>query len=265
MYPIVNIFGRSFTTYAILAILALLLCGVVFCYFIRKAGKDDNDAIIFLLVVSVGVLIGGHLLYGVTNISRFGELFSATDGKSFLSAFGEIFGGSVFYGGLIVGGLFGIACIKIMKLDLSLYADLSAIIAPLFHGIARIGCFLGGCCYGIESEFGFVAHGNTLVHEINGVSRFPVQLLESMCNLLICAFVLALYLKGKQKGRLIFIYLLIYAIVRFLDEFLRGDLLRGFVFGLSTSQFISIFIGLFAIVGLVLNAIKSKRQKQTGI
>ena len=265
MYPIVNIFGRSFTTYAILAIFALLLCGIVFCHFIKKAGKDDNDAIVFLLVVAVGILVGGHLLYGITNISRFGELLNAPDIKSFLSVFGAIFGGSVFYGGLIGGGLFGLACIKIIKLDLSLYADLSAIIAPLFHGIARIGCFLGGCCYGIESEIGFVAYGNPLVHEINGVRRFPVQLLESMCNFLIFALVLALYLKGKQKGRLMLIYLLVYSAVRFFDEFLRGDLLRGFIFGLSTSQFISIFIGLFAAIGLALNIVSRRRNRHTEV
>jgi phosphatidylglycerol:prolipoprotein diacylglycerol transferase len=35
--------------------------------------------------------------------------------------------------------------------------------------------------------------------------------------------------------------------VRFFDEFLRGDEIRGFIFGLSTSQFISIFVEIFAL------------------
>ena len=65
MFPIVTIFGRVFTTYALIAIIALLLCGFVFCRFIKKVGKDDNDAIVFLLIVAIkrnfGLFLGQHL------------------------------------------------------------------------------------------------------------------------------------------------------------------------------------------------------------
>jgi phosphatidylglycerol:prolipoprotein diacylglycerol transferase len=52
--------------------------------------------------------------------------------------------------------------------------------------------------------------------------------------------------KGIMKGKLAFVYLGVYAIVRFSDEFLCGDEVRGFVGPLSTSQFISLFIAAFA-------------------
>jgi len=125
-----------------------------------------------------------------------------------------------------------------------------ALSVPLFHGFARIGCFLGGCCYGIESELGFSARGNTLVEAVNGVKRFPVQLFEAFFCFLIFTMLLIMFLYKKFKGGLFFVYLSIYAFVRFFDEFLRGDDIRGFVFGLSTSQFISIFVEIFAIVGI---------------
>jgi phosphatidylglycerol:prolipoprotein diacylglycerol transferase len=54
--------------------------------------------------------------------------------------------------------------------------------------------------------------------------------------------------------------------VRFFDEFLRGDAIRGFIFGLSTSQFISIFIEAFALVMLLLPIIKKKYiEKKTSV
>ena len=129
------------------------------------------------------------------------------------------------------------------------------------HGFARIGCFLAGCCYGVECEFGFTAHGNDLVPAVNDVSRFPVQLLESLGCFLIFFLILYLYRKGKLTGRLLFVYLGVYAVLRFCDEFLRGDAIRGFIFGLSTSQFISIFMALISLGGLLLG-LRSYKKSQ---
>lgn len=40
---------------------------------------------------------------------------------------------------------------KITKQD-SYMMDVLAVCISLFHSIARIGCFFGGCCFGIESH-----------------------------------------------------------------------------------------------------------------
>ena len=64
----------------------------------------------------------------------------------------------------------------------------------------------------------------------------------------------------KQKGRLFLIYLLIYPVGRFILEFFRGDEYRGFIFGLSTSQFISILLFAAAGVGLILSFIKNRKK-----
>lgn len=224
---------------------------------------DDNDAIIFLLIVAVGVLVGGHLLYGITNAYRLPELSDASNIKEFFNKLFIIFSGSVFYGGLFGGMIAGYAAIKAMKLDIKIYTDIMAFLAPLFHGIARIGCFLGGCCYGIECSFGFVAHGNTIVPSLNDVSRFPVQLLESACNFILSIIIYSLYRKHKMQGRLFYVYLSSYAIIRFFDEFLRGDEIRGSLFGLSTSQFISVIIEAVLIVILCFKI--SHKHKKTDI
>ena len=49
--------------------------------------------------------------------------------------------------------------------------------------------------------------------------------------------------KGKRKdGSAIGIYLIVYSVMRFLLEFVRGDMIRGGVLSLSTSQWISIVL-----------------------
>ena len=123
----------------------------------------------------------------------------------------------------------------------SVFADIIAVNIPLFHFFGRIGCFLGGCCFGIPCEFGFVYTINPIA-EANGVTRFPVQLLEAGFNILLFFFLYHLFKIGKYKNKLIYIYLFVYAIGRFFIEYLRGDAYRGIWFIFSTSQIISIII-----------------------
>lgn len=253
MFPYVEVFGRMLGMYGIMSCIGIFVVVLLFFALTKKNKTSIDDIILFFLFVGGGVLLGGHLLYGITNAYKLKYLFSVTDMAQLRALLAEVFGGLVFYGGLIGGTIFGYFGARILKLDIALYSDGMAVGAPLFHFFGRIGCFLAGCCYGIESEFGFV---------LQGVRRFPIQLFEAMLNLLIFAFILLLQLKGKMKGKLFFVYLAVYAVVRFFDEFLRGDLIRGFVFGLSTSQFISIFVELFAISALSYFMNKEKREKR---
>lgn len=245
MYPVINILGRSIGTYAIIALVGAFLCGTIFCRMIYKRGYNDNDAIAFLLFVALGVVIGSHLLYAIVNYRYFFALFSASTINEFVENIILLFGGSVFYGGLIGAIVAGMITIKVMGLPREIYVDCMAPIVPLFHGIARIGCFFAGCCYGIESQWGFASEYNPFVPEVIGVSRFPVQLLESLGNFLIAAFLFSLLAtKTKKKplqGKLIYLYFLCYSILRFFDEFLRGDSARGYIGILTVSQTISLF------------------------
>lgn len=122
---------------------------------------------------------------------------------------------------------------------MDLWASLTAPAIPLFHVFGRVGCFLGGCCYGLPSAWGFV-YRYSPVAEANGVSRFPVQLVEAAWNLVL--FLLLARLQRRGRDRLLPLYLALYAPARFLLEFLRGDAYRGIFLGLSTSQWISLFL-----------------------
>lgn len=264
MLPFFSIFGKTVSTYALSAIVGIFAACVLMLIIakIKKVKIDFDDTVILSLFILAGVFIGGHLLYGITNLKYFHLFSGISDVHGFLSAASLIFGGSVFYGGLIGGTICGIVGIKVLHLNIVLYGDIMAVCVPLFHGFARIGCFLAGCCYGIESKFGFAAHGNEIVPSVNDVVRFPVQLLESCCNFLIFAGILLLLWKSILRGKLFFIYLMSYSVLRFFDEFLRGDTIRGFVGKLSTSQFISIFIFVFSAVCLIISSTCKKGCKK---
>ncbi|MDR0403417.1 MAG: prolipoprotein diacylglyceryl transferase, partial [Treponema sp.] len=138
-----------------------------------------------------------------------------------------------------------------------------------------------GCCYGIESSPG-ITFSRAIIPEANFVSRLPVQLIEAGYNLLLflllsrienAVFPPGLYRPGPagkpenrpaekffRRGKLLFLYLILYPAGRFILEFFRGDEYRGFWGPLSTSQWISLFTTASAVLGLVL-----PRKKNPGL
>ena len=263
MYPFIEIFGRQLPVYALLALAGGLLAGWYVCRRVSASGLDDNYAIYAMLIGAAGALAGGHLLYGIVNYRMIAAVFSGeieiNSFRSLLGAVAYIFGGMVFYGGLFGGLGSAFLFIRSRKLPADIYSDAAAPAIPLFHVFGRTGCFMAGCCFGIESEFGF-----TLSHSIAGAGdavRFPVQLLESAVNLLLFIVLDALWRKRIAEGRLLRLYFILYGTVRFADEFLRGDAARGLWFGLSTSQWISAAVAAASAASLLITALRAKRAR----
>lgn len=248
--------------YGICVAAGLLLCGFVGTMLARKFGIIFEDFIIVFVAALIGLFLFAHIVYALTNIpliviafKYIGKLWF----KPFIQLIGQAVGGMVFYGGFI-GGYIGIVVYthfsKLMKRENIL--DVYAVLIPLFHTFGRIGCFLAGCCYGIESEFGFTVYDNHLNPSINGVNRLPIQLIEAGCNLLIFFVILYLFKKSVMSDRLVYVYMLIYPPVRFVLEFFRGDEYRGIYLGLSTSQWISIGLVIFGTIMLIRYHIRHK-------
>ena len=119
----------------------------------------------------------------------------------------------------------------------------------LAQGFGRIGCFLAGCCYGKEtnSAFHILFHDFCLCAEQRAVDSDAADLQRSGFSELHLPDVVCR--KKKGDGQVAGLYLVCYSVGRFVLEFFRGDLERGNVGSLSTSQFIAIFT---AIAGVVL-------------
>jgi phosphatidylglycerol:prolipoprotein diacylglycerol transferase len=153
--------------------------------------------------------------------------------------------GLVFYGGAIAGGL-GFALLArahYLPLPAALDALLPAL--PVGHAIGRLGCLLGGCCYGAAWKGPWsIVYTHPLAPAAHpSIARHPWPIYEA-------GLLLGLALLFRRPRRLPGLaaaqYVLCYAIGRFVLEPLRGDAVRGIGWaGLwSTSQCISIVLAL---------------------
>jgi len=258
MFPSFSLFGKTIYMYAVMAVIGLLVAGFYACRTAKKRGHDDNVMIMFLLMIGIGIVAGSSLMYALTNIGYVisllrNGLFVIGSFKDFWEILTFLFGGMVFYGGLIGGFIAALIYAKVKKLDFAAYSDMTAPAVPLFHTFGRVGCFLGGCCYGVESDFGFT-YTHSPAAAANNVNRFPIQLVEAVFNLVLFFILSEMQKRNKLQARLFPLYLILYATGRFILEFWRGDVIRGFILGLSTSQFISIILLVLATVFMVIKS-----------
>lgn len=201
----------------------------------------------YIIVCGINGFIGARLLFVISIIPSL-EIITINDLLYYLFN-----GGIVFYGGLI-GVILGIVIVsQYSEFDSYVMLNFFTPVFPLFHGFARLGCLLAGCCYGIPWSWGVVLKGE------ENIVRFPVQLIESVCCFLIFIMLITHNRKYEQKNDNLVIYLCCYSFCRFALEFLRGDAVRGIWFGnLSTAQYISILIFIVCISYKVFNVKKSK-------
>lgn len=261
MIPNIEFLGKTITPYTLMAIAGVLLILFYSQHVGKRRGLDEIHILYMLLFSFIGVLVGGHLLYGITNLQllldTLGNLQELDSFWAVIERFVLIFGGSVYYGGLIGAVCVCFLYLKRNRLPLGPYFDVVAPSIPLFHVFGRLGCFLSGCCYGIEWEYGPTYH-YSLAASANGVPRFPVQLVEAFLNLVLALIMYRCLKKEQFKHRLLALYFSVYPVYRFLLEYLRGDTYRGFLGPFSTSQIISLALLLIVSLYWIISAKKSK-------
>ena len=172
-----------------------------------------------------------------------------------------VFSGFTFYGGFLMSLVVLFIFSRIKKIDFLYLANLLTLPLIVSHAFGRIGCFLGGCCFGVPT-YSFIGIkypvGSLPYKRFAEYSLHPTQLYESLFLFLL----FIVLIKSKIENKFI-TYLLTYPIMRFLIEFYRGDD-RGVLFNgyLSPSQEISIGLFLF---GLFLFQYKSTLIKEASL
>jgi phosphatidylglycerol:prolipoprotein diacylglycerol transferase len=246
----------SFTVYSYGLMMAL---GVISCVLVAEKRAEklglEKDRIFDLAVWGViGGILGAKILYWIV------EWKSIVEDPSILLDIGN---GFVVYGGLIGGVFGGWLYTRVHKLNFLRYLDLAVPSIALAQGFGRIGCFLAGCCYGrvTDSWFHVVFQESHIAP--NNVWLLPTQLISSAADFAHFALLLCLAKKTKGDGQLGGIYLICYSIGRTLVEMLRDDP-RGNVGGISTSQFISLFILILGVAMVVLCGKKGKADPAAG-
>src|SRR6058998_2573864 len=249
MYPRLFELGPiTVYTYGVLLAAAYLL-GLKLAMARAKArGLDANRVLDLGIYIIISALIGAKLLLLVTDFRAF-----TADPRELLTLARS---GGVFYGGLILAVIVALVYISRVGLPLWTTCDVFAPGIALGHVVGRFGCLFAGCCYGkpttvpwaitFTDPFAASNVGTPLNQPLH-----PTQLYEAGAELLILGVLLATERKGRPfAGRTFWLYMLLYAISRFIIEFFRGDE-RGTVFMFSTSQFISLLLAPLALIMLV--------------
>lgn len=272
MHPVLFRIGEfTVATYGLAIVVGLLSCLWLVRRLAHRRHLDPNFFFDLTFLLLLSGFIGARLFFVVLNWDFFlsdpvGVLFSRQ--------------GFVFQGGLIFALAAGIWFTRRHRIPLAETADVAAPGVALGHGFGRIGCFLAGCCFGKSapelSEWEWLypwlkpflvrypmvtdASGEHLSRMFNFAYQaqirqgllepgagatlplFPVQLLESAGNFLICLVLLWFWRRRRFSGQIFALYLILYSLLRFGDEFLRGDLDRGLYFNglLSTAQIICV-------------------------
>ena len=257
MYPFLfEILGRPISTYG----LFMILGAVAAWFLVRLLGGKDRDIPLVFLICICGGLIGAFLLRPITRIPEifinWEHIRQLPPGWIFPYLFGEI----VFYGGLIGGVVAMLLYCRRFNIPVLPIADLFAPALALAHSFGRVGCFFGGCCYGIPVS---ALHPFAVIypHPITGQAhpRLAIQLIEAACLLILAVILVIIYKKTAGKGLAVSFYGILYSALRFVIEFYRGDIARGVYGPFSTSQYISIALFIVSVVMLCLVI----RRKQT--
>ncbi|MGN8886100.1 prolipoprotein diacylglyceryl transferase [Blautia sp. HCP28S3_G10] len=241
----------SFTVYGYGFMIAVgILAAWITIDFRAARQKLDRDCVFYLIIwCLVGGICGAKLLYWIT------EWESILKNPGFL--LDSIADGFVVYGGIIGGILAGWLYCRHKKISFLKYFDLAVPSVALAQGFGRIGCLLAGCCYGSETSGFFSITFRTSDFAPNNVALIPTQIYSSILDFVHFGVLLLIARHKKSDGQVAACYLIFYSLGRFVLEFFRGDLIRGSVGVLSTSQFISLFTG-FA--GAVMLYVVSKKK-----
>lgn len=233
-----------------------LMVGIILCY--RRGnieGINDERHLVAILLGITGIVVISKLFHVIISWDWYAE----HPRRIF-----DLRRGHVFYGGYIGGILLPFIYIKLVREKFLPMLDIWLTYTGLGVAIHRaIGCLNAGCCHGKPTDmpWGITFPAEAAASKAYGeISVHPTQLYESALCLL--SFLFLLYWRKhhrKVAGELFAWQLAIYAVGRFIIEFYRGDVERGFYGPLSTSQWLS--IGALFVVGAMVIYIVRKRKE----
>ena len=254
MYPeIFHIGSFPINTYGVFLAVAFLCAILIAVRLAKRDGLPYEKIYDLSLWMLLAGLIGSKILMLFTEPEY-------RDNPAALLSLDFLRSGGVFYGGLVGAILMGYFLMKRYRLPWWKTADACAPGIAIGNFFGRQGCFAAGCCWGKPTSLPWGVKFTELGHEITGVPTntylHPTQLYESFAMLIVFFFLLWLHKRKRFNGQVILVYALSYSVVRFAIEFVRDDP-RGDVFGLtsltglSTSQLISLIIGIAALILLI--------------
>lgn len=209
MHPILFRIGNyPVYSYGVMLLVALLAGVFVAGREMERHGEPASSLYPLVALLAFSGLIGARLFY------VFGHL------KDFSGHWSRLFDvntvGMVFYGALVFAFPVALIAIKWLKLPMGTMVGAGALALPLGLGIARIGCFLNGCCGGKPSGLPWA-----VTFPSTGTPVHPTQLYEAALDFALFALLLLLVRRFAEGWDLLLCSFAGYAAIRFFVEFFR--------------------------------------------
>jgi len=244
MYPILLNFGAmSVHAYGFFIAVAFLAGIAVTLHYAKREGIDSQNVLDIAIIGLVAAIVGARLFYVVGQWSEFRD--------NPMDMFMVQKGGLVFLGGFLLALLAGTIYVRFKKLPLLKFFDSIAPGVALGYSIARIGCFLNGCCFGLPTKLPWgiaFPPGALAFGYFGGDHLHPTQLYALLLMLLSFLLLVVIYRSKRFDGQVFFWWFIFYALYRFGVEFLRYSPIHWL--GLTPSQWIVIPAFIFGVWGL---------------
>lgn len=109
---------------------------------------------------------------------------------------------------------------------------------PFIYSLGKVGCFIGGCCYGIPYSGFLSVQYNSVDHSV-----LPVQLIEAFVFMIIFIICLIRYLKNKKYNTS---YILILCgLAKLILEYFRDSNIGKVIFPNQIVSIIFIIVGIY--------------------
>ncbi len=199
-----------------------------------RYGIDPEGILDFVLFTALAGIVGSRLVFVALDWSSFARQ------PVRVLYFWE--GGLSFHGAVIGGGLAVALLARRWGIPFLQLADVLAPGVALAYAIGRIGCFLGGCCYGVPTELPWAcSFQDPFDPHVHTPPSHPTQIYASLSNLLIFALLARMQRPPHCMGKVFWAYLTLYGVYRFVVEFWRiGATSSVLALGLSDAQWVSI-------------------------
>lgn len=253
----IYIFDKEVRIYGLMIAIGLIASGYYILVKTRYDKKVREDCLYAYALGSVSGMVGAKILYLLVNISELTKDIIHSNINYIIEKY--FYGGFVFYGGLIAGYIAAYYLLISYKSNFDKCVPILITACLINCAFGRIGCAIVGCCYGKATIGSIFNVYNNSLYAPNGIKLIPVQIYETIID-----FILAMLTNYLSNAEISYrysinVHLSVYSICRFILEFYRGDEYRGIIFGLSTSQIISVFILMFLYLPKIKNYLKKRR------
>lgn len=230
MKPVLYAWGNSsVSSHFFMAFVAVALSAFFFYSFGRREKLKSQVLVDLILIGVVSGLIGAKFFHVISHFDRYQFLFEAGLFDLLLRR-GYISYGAIF--GITLGALI---YLKMRGERAGPYMDVAALTAPIIIFCFRLGCLLSGCCFGKPTDFfihlTFLDPISSAGKSYPGLPLHATQVYGMVKACLIFGVLWWRYGKRRFDGEIILLFFILYAFLRFIVEFLRGDPGRSTFFG----------------------------------